>query len=332
MTPVEHLLINDHQRDFPLCHAPYARIAQRMGLNEVRVLDVSRDLIARGIVSRIGAVFAPHAIGSSTLAALQVPPGRLPEVTAMVSAMPEVNHNYLREHAINLWFVVAARNGEHLNDVLGGIESNARCGPLLRCPLEEEYRIDLGFDLNGGHSTHQATTFIAHTLALSDTERTIVRLVQEGLPLVPHPYEQLAMRAGCGEEELLARLRGWTEAGVIRRWGFVVRHLELGYRANAMVVWRVPEERVRSIGTKLAAQSGVTLCYRRRACAPHWPYNLYCMVHGQDRALTQARIESLTQDAGLVDCPRAVLFSVARYKQCGARYVHAQEAVDASCV
>lgn len=332
MTPIEHQLINDHQRDFPLCHAPYARIARRIGLSEIRVLGLSRDLIARGIVSRIGAVFAPHAVGASTLAALQVPSGRLPEVTAMVSALEEVNHNYRREHAINLWFVVAARNGEHLDEVLRGIETNARCGPLLRCPLEEEYRIDLGFDLNGGHSMHQATTFIARTLALSDTERMIVRLVQEGLPLVPHPYEHLAIRVGCGEEELIAQLQRWREAGVIRRWGYVVRHLELGYRANAMVVWQVPDERVRSIGMQLAAQSGVTLCYRRRASAPRWPYNLYCMVHGQDRALTHARIESLTHDAGLRDFPRAVLFSTARYKQCGARYVHAQEAVDEPCV
>jgi DNA-binding Lrp family transcriptional regulator len=78
----------------------------------------------------------------------------------------------------------------------------------------------------------------------------------------------------------------------------VVRHHELGYRANAMVVFDVPDAEVDRIGGQLAAEAGVTLCYRRSRSLPHWPYNLYCMVHGRSRAEAQPVIEGLGELAG----------------------------------
>jgi DNA-binding Lrp family transcriptional regulator len=104
---------------------------------------------------------------------------------------------------------------------------------------------------------------------------------------------------------------------MIKRFGVVVRHHELGYRANAMVVFDLPDGVVDGIGARLAEEPGVTLCYRRRRSPPDWPYNLYCMVHGRSREEARPVIERLAELAGI---PATVLFSTRRFKQCGARY------------
>jgi DNA-binding Lrp family transcriptional regulator len=110
------------------------------------------------------------------------------------------------------------------------------------------------------------------------------------------------------------------DAGIIKRLGVVVRHHELGYRANAMVVWDVPDARVEQIGRRLGDIDCVTLCYQRPRRLPDWPYNLFSMVHGQDRDDVLACIGRLVEALGLGDIPHAVLFSGRRFKQRGACY------------
>src|SRR5574343_422058 len=142
-------LLNDFQRDFPLCPAPFAELASRLGVAEKVVLGRLENLRRDGKISRVGAVFAPKRIGASTLAAMAVPPEKLEAVAAAVNRFPEVNHNYEREHRYNLWFVVTAASEGRLQATLGAIEQAAGY-PLLALPLQEEFHIDLGFPLQGG--------------------------------------------------------------------------------------------------------------------------------------------------------------------------------------
>ena len=143
---IQQRLLNDYQRDFPLEPRPYARIARDLGISEEQVRDHLKTLNDRGAMSRIGAVVRPNTIGASTLAAIRVPPDRLDEVAAFVSAQPEVNHNYEREHPINLWFVVAAADDIAVSDVLARIETETGL-EVIDLPLERSFHIDLGFDL-----------------------------------------------------------------------------------------------------------------------------------------------------------------------------------------
>ena len=157
-------------------------------------------------------------------------------------------------------------------------------------------------------------------MGLSLTDLRLLAAIQDGLPLDPRPFARVAETAGLSEQEVIARLDRLVGEGVIRRFGVVVRHHELGYRANAMVVWDVPEARVREAGRKLARLPFVTLCYRRPRRPPDWPYNLFCMIHGRDRAKVEALVEEASSAAGLEGFPREILFSRKRFKQRGARY------------
>jgi len=145
-SPLEQHLLNDYQRDMTLSATPYADIAEQLGVAEEDVLQSIKSLQERGVISRVGPVFRPNRIGVSTLAAMAVPEKDLECVARIVSAFPEVNHNYERDHEYNLWFVVTASSAEHLDIVLYEIEQHAEY-PLMSLPMLDDYFIDLGFKL-----------------------------------------------------------------------------------------------------------------------------------------------------------------------------------------
>lgn len=155
---------------------------------------------------------------------------------------------------------------------------------------------------------------------MSRLDERVVRATQAGLPLVPRPYAAVASDLGVGEAQVIALLRKMIADGRIRRIGAVVRHRRLGYEANAMVVWDVPDPEAGEIGRRLAGDAAVTLCYRRARALPEWPYNLYCMVHGLSRARALYEVKRVSAVHGLGRFPRAVLFSKRCFAQRAARY------------
>ncbi len=146
LSAMEQHLLNDFQRGLPLTVRPFATIAERLGVSEAEVLESLERLQDSGAVSRVGPVFSPNRIGVSTLAALAVPRERLESVAEFVSSLPEVNHNYEREHEYNLWFVITAADDERLDRVLCDIAYQTGLEPL-DLPMLEDFFIDLGFDL-----------------------------------------------------------------------------------------------------------------------------------------------------------------------------------------
>lgn len=164
---------------------------------------------------------------------------------------------------------------------------------------------------------------VTPSLALQDPrQQALITAIQAGLPLVSNPYAAIGAQVGLSEREVICRLQMLLDQGVIKRLGVVVRHRELGYDANAMVVWDIPDQRVQQLGACLGRFSFVTLCYRRPRRLPAWPYNLFTMIHGRDRGEVLARMEELVDRCVLHDIPHQALFSRQRFKQRGAHYSH----------
>ncbi len=322
MDALSFRLLNACQRGFPLAERPYAELAARLSASEDAVLAALRGLQQEGVLGRVGAIVAPRVLGASTLAAMAVPPPRLIEVANLVSGYPQVNHNYEREHKVNLWFVAQGCDAAELAQVLAEIELRSGLA-VLSLPLETEYWIDLGFALED-HARlpriPRVRAMPAEPRPLDARERRVLAALEPGLALAPRPYAALAQAAGCSEAEVIGCLARWLDEGLLRRLGLIVRHKELGYRANAMVVWDVPDDRVDALGAAVGREARVTLCYRRRRALPAWPYNFYCMVHARDRAEARAVIDTLRARCQLDAYPQEVLFSTQRFKQRGARY------------
>ncbi len=160
----------------------------------------------------------------------------------------------------------------------------------------------------------------AVTSVIDELDRRLIQSIENGLPLMHRPYLALARDLGCDEATLLGRLQRLIDIGLIRRYGVVVRHRELGYRANGMVVWDVDDDDVASLGRRLAAFPCVTLSYRRPRRLPAWPYNLFTMVHGRNREQVLTHVGEIVSACALEEVPHEILFSTRRFKQRGASY------------
>ncbi|MDH3582262.1 MAG: Lrp/AsnC family transcriptional regulator, partial [Hyphomicrobiales bacterium] len=259
-------LIDRWQRGFPLEPAPFECLARELELSELMVLGLLKQLIRDGALSRVGAVVAPNTAGASTLAAMAVPPARLEEVAEYVSAEPSINHNYAREHHFNLWFVVTGADRAGVRAALMRIERGTGL-PVIDLPLHTAYHIDLGFPLSG--SPQRATTrrtgngISGATPTVTDADRKLLQEIEDGIPISPRPFAVLGRRTGASEKAVITRLKKLVGNNVIRRFGLIVRHHELGYNANAMVVWDIADSDVDRVGAMFAKIPFVTLCYRR---------------------------------------------------------------------
>ncbi|RDH85662.1 MAG: AsnC family protein [endosymbiont of Galathealinum brachiosum] len=159
-------------------------------------------------------------------------------------------------------------------------------------------------------------------------ERRLISVLQKGLPLVSHPYESIAREINSTEDEVINYIQLMQNKGDIKRFGLVVRHRKLGYKANAMVVWDIPEQRVDALGQCFGQFDFVTLSYRRPRHLPDWPYNLFCMIHGQDKKDVMNNLSLMIQSCEVQDVNHELLFSTRCFKQRGAIYIHCNDDED----
>jgi siroheme decarboxylase len=158
-----------------------------------------------------------------------------------------------------------------------------------------------------------------YAVFIDDTDRALIRATQAGLPLVPRPYHALAEGLGLAPEEVMRRLSALLAAGVIRRIGAVPNHYRLGYRANGMSVWDIDDAAVDAIGARVGALNFVSHCYRRPRRPPAWPYTLFAMVHGRDRAEVAARVDEIAAVVGPASRGHDVIYSTHILKKTGLR-------------
>lgn len=312
----DHRLLDEFQRGFPLVPRPFRVIGDEMDLSEDEVLDRLGAMQAAGKIARVGATVRPNTAGASTLAALAVPEGRIDAIAALVGEEAGVNHSYLREHDWNLWFVVTAPDPQALDASLDRIR--ARSGlELLDLRLVRPFNIDLGFRLKGPRKS-VTTDREPEVSVLAEDDRPILQALTTGLRLVSRPFKALAAELGRGEEDVIARIRALDRAGILTRIGVIVRHRAVGWAANAMVVWDVPEAEIEPAGRALAAHPGVTLCYQRRTVPGLWQFGLFSMIHARDRAEALAVLDGARRLPELASVRHEVLFSRQCFKQSGA--------------
>ena len=319
MTPslLELALIDRWQHDFPLVERPFEIVGRFAAIKLDETIRIFQSMWDRGVISRIGAVVRPNTVGASTLAALAVSPERLEAVAELVGREPLVTHNYERQHPLNLWFVIAGADGKAITATIRRIEERSGLD-VIDLPMLRAYHLDLGFPLRAAARRRPAPAGGVTGYCPEAPDRNILAAIEDGLPLVERPYRVVADKLQLCEADVIARLEHLVAAGVVTRFGCVVRHDKLGYRANAMAVWDVPDAKVDAIATMFSRHLRVTLCYRRPRRPPVWPFNLFCMVHAKSRGEAYAAIDEINLQADTGLNRQAVLFSKRCFKQRGA--------------
>jgi DNA-binding Lrp family transcriptional regulator len=278
-------------------------------------------------VRRVGPVLNPPVIGSSALGALKAPCNRFDEVADIINGLVKINHNYERDHRLNIWFVVTASTPEERSEVFERIAEKTGCEPL-RLPMETEYYVDLAFPVvNDDRWAREKTREKADTEPkpvedepedLSELEATVVLAIQDGLPVSNTPYADLASSVDASREDVIRTLRSLSEKNCIKRTGLVVNHHAVGFDSNCMVVWRVPRMEVDTYGRIAGSKPYVTYCcHRAPRSGRGWDYTMFTMIHGRDPDAVDRRIDELAED---VPFKHERLETVSMLKQTGVRY------------
>ncbi|WP_330630952.1 siroheme decarboxylase subunit beta [Halocatena halophila] len=324
---VDASLIDSFQSGVPVEPRPFQSIGASLSISETAALDRLERLLELGIVRRFGPVLNPPVIGSSTLAAVQVPEDRFDAVAETINSYRQVNHNYRRDHEWNMWFVLTAGTKARRDAIIDEIEAVA--GSVLVLPLVTDYYINLEFPVVNGDqfakSTHtQATvepTPVSETRMadLSPLECELLLAVQDGFPLSLTPYQDVAERIGSDVATVVTAIETLLETNCIKRIGCIVNHVTTGFDSNCMVVWEVPLEAIDRYGSRVGAIPYVTLCYHRPPRPEqNWPYTLFTMIHGRDSTAVDERIDELATEQLPFNHER--LYSTESLKQTGARY------------
>ena len=154
---------------------------------------------------------------------------------------------------------------------------------------------------------------------MDDADRRLIAALQDGLPLVPRPYDEVGRQLGLTGGQVRARLSRLVDQGVIRRIGAVPNHYALGLAANGMSVWDIADDRIDDIGGLVGSLDFVSHCYRRPRHMPVWPYNLFAMVHGRGRDEVEAKVEHIAGLIGAAAGAHEVLYSTRILKKTGLR-------------
>ncbi|MCP4409948.1 MAG: Lrp/AsnC family transcriptional regulator [Gammaproteobacteria bacterium] len=154
---------------------------------------------------------------------------------------------------------------------------------------------------------------------LDSTDRRLIAATQTGLPLSIRPYHDLAQELGLSAKEVMQRIERMISQGIIRRIGVVPNHYALGYTANGMSVWDLPDDEVRQAGMEIGVLDFVSHCYQRPRHPSLWPYNLFAMVHGRSRDEVQDKVERIAGMLGDRQRGHNVLYSTRILKKTGLR-------------
>jgi DNA-binding Lrp family transcriptional regulator len=331
MDLLDRKLLNIVQSEFPLAEEPYREMGGRLGIPEEEVLGRLAVLRKQNVVRQISAIFDTRRLGYSTsLVAMAFEPARLHRGALKINEHPGVSHNYAREGSYyNLWFTLAVPPGEAIQATVEGMASSTGASACRIMPTVRFFKIGVNFDMveekgaayqyysPDGYNGDGKLKDWNVAVPLSDFDVLAIRELQEDLPMVSRPFDDMARRLGVSTQGLFDIAREFQERGIMRRYSAVLYHRKAGFSDNGMGVWKVPAERSEEVGLKMAAHPAVTHCYERPTF-PDWPYTHFTMIHATSRAGCEKVAREISEATAIGDY--LLLYSTREYKKTRVRY------------
>ncbi|WP_336002250.1 Lrp/AsnC family transcriptional regulator [Halorientalis halophila] len=333
---VDRAIVNAFQGGFPVVERPFEPAADALRDRGVEV-DADelfahvRDLDEDGVLTRFGALINAEEIGgAATLVAMHAPEDRFDEVADLVNDYDAVAHNYEREHPhLNMWFVVSVADADAVADVLAAIEADTG-QETYNLPKQQEFRVEAKFLLDGpipegdvDLSALGPEVTPTERSSLTPRELDLVLEIQDGLPISPTPYRDVADALDEDVDWVLSTIKRFDAEGKVRRVGVIPNHYALGYTENGMTVWDVPDEVVDEVGPAIASLDFVTHCYERPRHEGVWPYNFFAMTHGRTEEESERRVaqvrDRMAEFWDVTDDDWDTLFSTRILKKTGIR-------------
>lgn len=294
LTDFDKNLLNLLQAGIEPMPKPFAVVAQQLTSAEANVLAAVRRLSEAGFIKRISATVDYSRLGKiSALVTAHIEASAVDSVGSEISALPGVSHNYIRDHYYNLWFTLQGSSETDLRSTLDPIAKKfAVVFHIL--PAIRTFKLDVRFDAKSSGSrllparSSEPAPAGDGLVTLSADQLALVRKLQQPLPLVSEPFDDVWQTAGL------------LSSGVIKRIAAVLDYRKLGFAANAMFVCVVKESDISSAGHALAKLDNVSHCYQRPPFA-NWPYNLFAMLHGPDMQTLTSSASAFASENKITD-------------------------------
>jgi len=316
-------LLNEIQWHFPLVSMPFHELAKKFNITPELVKEKLSTLKSAGVIRQQSAIFDTRKLGyKSSLVAMKVDSDKLVEVANIINEHPGVSHNYERKHDFNLWYTIATPPGTNVKtevDIfskLDGVQSTRML------PTIQMFKIGVKLDMNENKKqeikpSEEKKKITPVDFVASDEDKKYVRELQKDLEIIDKPFLKSAEALGITEEQLFEKSRYYESIGVIRRFAAILRHRDVGFVANGMIVWKVPEERIDEVGAKLGAFPQVSHCYQRPSY-PDWPYNVFSMIHCKSHDEAGDVAKTIQDQINVVEY--TILFSEREFKKTRVQY------------
>lgn len=331
MDLTDRKLLNIVQSNFPVVEEPYRAIADAVGITEDDLLARLAELKRQNVVRQISAIFDTRRLGyKTTLVAFAYGEGDLHPGAIFINRHPGVSHNYAREGSYyNLWFTLAVPPDGNLEQTVEWMAERTGAIEYRIMPTIRFFKIGVNFDMvkrrsdaynyspDGIGQSRTPASDWNQPQEISEWDKRVIREAQEDLPLESRPFDGMAVRLGLTVPELFEQLDEYKERKLMRRYSAVLYHRRSGFRANAMIVWKVPPERSEEVGMIMAENPAVTHCYERPTF-PDWEYSHFTMVHAPTRDQCEEIGRDIAAATGISD--NLSLYSTREYKKTRVRY------------
>jgi DNA-binding Lrp family transcriptional regulator len=314
-------LLNAMQGSFPIEPRPYAAVAKALEVPEDRVLQRVQELIDARIIRQVTPIFDTRALGyGSMLVAARVDPEHPWRAAKIVNSHPGVSHNYLRNHAFNMWFTIAVEEDSKLGlqGTLDVLQELTGAESIRQLPTLKLFKIRMDLEMEGDTKALASAGVAEEPAELErqpydEFDKAVIRATQGDMPVIPEPYTPAAAELGVSVDKLIDHLHGMVQRGLLRRVAAILFHRRAGFSANGMGVWKVPEDKILEIGPKMAAFRGISHCYQRPTY-DDWPYQLFTMAHGRSKEECDAVLDAVAAATPELQ-DRAILYSSTEFKK-----------------
>jgi len=323
MDKLDKEILNEIQWTFPLVPRPYSQIAKKFHLTDEEIMQRLRTLKETGILRQLSAIFDTRRLGyKSALVAMAIEPEKLERVASQINRHHGVSHNYERNHEYNLWFTLAVPPGSDLKSEIDKFSKLSGIKKVRLLPTIKLFKIGVKLEMVEEKKadvkpTEEKKKIQEVKFVVTEEDKDCIRELQRDLEIIERPFLKSAQKIGVTEEQLLEKAKYYEDIGVMRRFAAILRHREVGFVANGMIVWKVPTERIEEVGTKLGSFPQVSHCYQRPVY-PDWPYSVFSMVHCKTSEEAQ---DMANQIQKLIDVDEyKILFSSREFKKTRVEY------------
>lgn len=316
-------ILNEIQWTFPLVARPFDAMGEKFSTSSDIIKERLVGLKKSRILRQLSAIFDTRKLGyTSSLVAMEISNDKLEYVANMINRHPGVSHNYEREHQFNLWFTLAVPPGSDLKTEVDKFSTLDGIKKIRMLPTIKLFKIGVKLEMDEDKKHPVAPSEskkIIKDIVFTPTEedKAFIRELQKDLKIVDRPFLEPAQHLGINETQLFEKLRYYEEIGVMRRFAAILRHRQVGFTANGMIVWNVPESQIQDVGSKLGSFPQVSHCYQRPTYSD-WPYNVFSMIHCKTQDEANEMAKSIQKQIGINDYK--ILFSSREFKKTRVEY------------